>query len=110
MLLQPGANWAPVKKAGILLVKYPSHESLGAGDIMMTYQMEQFPRHWSFVRGIHWSTVNSPYKGHGRRALIFYLGLKNDWVSIPNIGDLRRHRAHYNGTVMVIQTTAQNTA
>ena len=30
-----------------------------------------FPRYWPFVRGIHWSPVNSPHKGQWRGALIF---------------------------------------
>ena len=32
-----------------------------------------FPRHWSFVRWIHWSPVNSPHKGQWRGALMFSL-------------------------------------
>ena len=44
-----------------------------------------FPRYWPFVRGIHRSPVNSPYKGQYREA-----------------GDLiRYHRAHYDVTVML---------
>ena len=34
---------------------------------------KHFPRHWSFVRGIHRSPVNSPYKGQWRGALMFSL-------------------------------------
>ena len=30
---------------------------------------KHFPRYWSFVRGIHRSSVNSPHKGQWRRAL-----------------------------------------
>ena len=33
---------------------------------------KHFPRHWSFVRGIHWSSLNSP---NWRRALIFFFDL-----------------------------------
>ena len=34
---------------------------------------KHFPRHWTFVRGIHRSPVNSPHKGHWRGALLFSL-------------------------------------
>ena len=37
------------------------------------HQMEIFPRYWSFVRGIHRSTVNSPHKGQWRGPLMFPL-------------------------------------
>ena len=57
----------------------------------------------TFVRGSHRSPVNSPHKGgqwHG--SLMFSLictwtsGCVNNWDD----GDLRRHRAHYDITVM----------
>ena len=32
---------------------------------------KHFPRHWQFVRGIHWSPVNSPHRKQWRRALMF---------------------------------------
>ena len=34
---------------------------------------KHFPRHWSFVRGIHRSPANSPHKGQWRGALMFSL-------------------------------------
>ena len=37
------------------------------------HEMEPFPRHWPFVRGIHRAPVNSPHKGQWREALIFSL-------------------------------------
>ena len=36
---------------------------------------KHFPHYWSFVRGIHWSPVNSPHKSQWRRALMFDLPL-----------------------------------
>ena len=36
------------------------------------HQMETFPRNWPFVRGIHWSQVNSPHKGQWPGALIIF--------------------------------------
>ena len=64
--------------------------------------METFPRYWPFVRGIHRSTVNSPHKGQWRGALMYSL----IWVWINGLvnnveaGVLRRHRVHYDVTVM----------
>ena len=65
-------------------------------------QWKHFPRHWSFVRGIHRSPVNSPHKGQWRGALMFSLscvGIKG-WVNNRKAGDLRRYRAHYDVIVM----------
>ena len=65
---------------------------------------KQFPRYWPFVRGIHRSPVNSPHKGQWRGALMFSLICTriNGWVNNDGAGDLRRHRAHYDVTVMTI--------
>ena len=63
---------------------------------------KHFPRYWPFVRGIHRSLVNSPHKGKWRGALMFSLiyARINGWVNNGEAGDLRRHRAHYDVTVM----------
>ena len=63
---------------------------------------KHFPRCWPFVRGIHWSPVNSLHKGQWRGALMFSLicARINGWVNNREAGDLRRHRAHYNVIVM----------
>ena len=63
---------------------------------------KHFPRYWPFVRGIHRSPVNSPHKGQWRGALMFSLICVwiNGWVNNRKAGDLRRHRAHYDDTVM----------
>ena len=68
-------------------------------------KFKHFPRYWSFVRGIHQSLVNSPHKGQGRRALMFFCfffiyARVNGWVSNRDAGDLRRHSAHYDVIVM----------
>ena len=34
---------------------------------------KHFPHCWLFVRGIHWSPVNSPHRGQWRGALMFSL-------------------------------------
>ena len=61
--------------------------------------------HWPFVRGIHLSPVNSPHRGQWRGALVFYLiyARINGWVNIRKAGDLRRHPAHYDVTVMILE-------
>ena len=66
------------------------------------HQMEPFPRYWSFVWGIHRSPVNSTHKGQWRGALMFSLicAWINGWVNNGAAGDLRRHRAHYDVTIM----------
>ena len=63
---------------------------------------KHFPRYWPFVRGIHRSPVNLPHKGQLRGALIFSLicTRTNIWVNNRDSGDLRRHCAHYDVTVM----------
>ena len=50
------------------------------------------------------SPVNSPYKGQWRGTLMFCLTCAwiNGWVNNREAGDLRRHRAHYDVTVMSI--------
>ena len=55
-----------------------------------------------FVRGIHRSPVNSLHKGQRRGALMFSLICvwTNNCVNNRDAGDLRRHRAHYDVTVM----------
>ena len=65
---------------------------------------KHFPRYWPFVRGIHRSPVNSPHKGQWRGALMFSLICTriNGWVNNGEAGDLRRHRAHYDVTVMCL--------
>ena len=66
---------------------------------------KHFPRYWPFVRGIHRSPVNSPNKGQWHGALMFSLicAWINDWVNNRKAGDLRRHRAHYDVSVMIIR-------
>ena len=64
---------------------------------------KHFPPYWPFVRGIHRSPVNSPHKGHWREALMFSLicAWINGWVNNHENDDLRRHRAHYDVTVLL---------
>ena len=63
---------------------------------------KHFPRYWPFVRGIHRTPLNSPHKGQWRGALMFSLICTwiYGWVNNGKADDLRRHRAHYDVTVM----------
>ena len=63
---------------------------------------KHFPHNWSFVGGIHRSSVNSPHNGQWRGALMFSLicAWTNDWVNNGKACDLRCHRAHYDVIVM----------
>ena len=65
---------------------------------------KHFPHYWSFVRGIYWSPVNSPQKGQLRGALMFSLicAWINGWANIREAGDLRRHRVHYDVTIILL--------
>ena len=58
---------------------------------------KHFPHHWSFVRGIHRSSLNSPHKGQWRGTLMFSLicAWTEAWVNDREASDLRHHRAHY---------------
>ena len=52
---------------------------------------KHFLCHWPFVRGIHWSPVDSTHKGQWYRALMFPLiyTLINVWANNRDTGDLR---------------------
>ena len=76
--------------------------SRGSNNAWWRHQMKTFPRYWPFVLGILRSPVNSTHKGRWRGALIFSLicAWTNGLVNSRNDGDLRRHRAHYDVSVM----------
>ena len=65
--------------------------------------METFPIYLPFVRGIHRWLVSSPQKGQGRGALMYSLNCAwtNGWVNNRDAGELRRHHAHYDDTVIM---------
>ena len=64
------------------------------------HQMEPFT---ALLRVIQQSTLNSPHKGQWRGAFMFYLicAWINRWVNNREAGDLRRHRPHYDVTLML---------
>ena len=82
----------------ILWVMGINHDELQIGMVTTV----PFPRFWLFLWGIHRSPVKSPHKGRWRGALMFYLicAWTSCWVHNRDAGDLRRHRAHYDITVM----------
>ena len=61
-----------------------------------------FPCYWPFVQGIHRSPLNFPHEGQWRGALKLSLicAWINGWINNREAGDLRRHRAHYDVTVV----------
>ena len=63
-----------------------------------------FPRYWTFVRRIHRSSVNSPHIGQWRTVAMLSLtcAWTNSWANNGDTCDLRRHRAHYDVSVMFI--------
>ena len=63
---------------------------------------KRFPRYWPFVQGIYRWPVNSPHKGQWRGALMFSLicAWINGWLNNREAGDLKRHHAHCDVTVM----------
>ena len=92
-------NWG-VWQNGYLLVWIGQGEFWSSHDDVIEWK--HFLRYWSFVRGIHWSPVNSPHKGQWRRALMFSLicAWIKSWVNNREAGDLRRHRAHHDVIVL----------
>ena len=69
---------------------------------MATSSSGKFPRYWPFVGGIHRSPVNSPHKGqwHGASVFSVICAWTNGWVNNRGAGDLKRHRSHYDVTVI----------
>ena len=66
------------------------------------HQMETFSALLALCAGNSPVPVNSPHKGQWRGALMFSLICVwiNNWVNNREAGDLRRHRSHYDVTVM----------
>ena len=98
----------------VLLCSYAVRSGIGQRTLHMpnvhmhedVIKRKHFPRYWSIVLGIHRSPVNSPHKGKWRGALMFFLicAWINVWVNNDEAGDLRRHRAHYDVTLMELQS------
>ena len=74
----------------------------GGGDKIIhddVIKWKHFPRYWSFLSGIHRSPVERPVS----RSLVFSLicAWTNGWANSRNGGDLRRHCARYDVTVII---------
>ena len=65
-------------------------------------KLKHFPRYWPFVRGVPRSPVNFPHTSQWRGALYVFFDPRMDkGLSTPRYaGDLKRHHAHYDVTVM----------
>ena len=98
---QVKSNWGNINWLTTILISSSSpwfHDDV--------IKWKHFPRYWPFVPGIHRSPVNSPHKGQWRGALMFsliYVWI-NGSVNNGEAGDLRRHRAHYEVTVLLALT------
>ena len=68
------------------------------------HEMETLSHYWPFVLGIYRSPVNSHHKGQWRGALMFSLicAWIKGWSNNGEARDSRRHRAHYDVTVMYL--------
>ena len=66
------------------------------------HQMETFPRHWPFVKGLHRPSMDFPEKGQWSGVLMFSLmcAWTKGWANKRDVYDSRRLRAHYDVTVM----------
>ena len=89
LLCQPEIELVPV----VLIIQY-AHDDVT--------KWKHFPRYWPFLRGILWWPVDSPHNGQWRGAMMFSLicAWINGWFHNRDAGDFRRHRSHYDVTVM----------
>ena len=90
----PLSSWSDEMRVHVVLMgvwnsKTPSRQN-SDDDVI---KWKHFPRNRPFVRGIHWSPVNSTHNGQWRGALMFSLiwTWTNGWVNNRDAGDLRRH-------------------
>ena len=98
--------WSLNRENRFILHRYP-----GIANMLSWYddviKWKHFPGYWPFVRGLHRSPVNSPYKGQWRVALMFSLicAWISGWANNGEAGDLGRHGTHYDVTVMSVLTS-----
>ena len=81
------------------------HDSIRLEMHLFMMTSSNFLRYWPFARGMHRLPVNSPHKGQWRGALMlsFIYAWINSWVNNREADDFRRHRAHYDVSVMFVQ-------
>ena len=94
-----GYIWIPARISDHILSKVYEEITYPFDDVI---EWKHFLYNWSFLRGIPQSPVNFPHKGLWRETLMFSLNCAwiNVWVNTQDAGDLRRHRANYDVTVM----------
>ena len=87
---------------GIITLEFPTCSTRPVHDDVIKWK--HFLRYWPFMRRIHRFPVNSAHKGQWRGALMFSLISTwiNRWVNNPEAGNLRRHRAHCDVSVMLV--------
>ena len=80
-----------------LLVFYISPGYFIEHTCIMVSTWNHFPRYWTFVRGIHRSSVNPPLKGLVKRAVMFVLmsNWTNGRTNRSEAGKLRCLDAHF---------------
>ena len=77
----------------------------GHGNHDDVIKWKHFPRCWPFVRGIHRSPVTGTKASDAKLwCFLWSAPEKTGWVNNLEAGDLRRHRAHYDVTVMIMIT------
>ena len=70
--------------------------------MMASPKWKPLPRYWPFLGGNHRSSVDSPHKGQWQGALFSLICAKTiGWENNRDAGYSRRHRVHYDVTVIV---------
>ena len=97
MNLPTGVNRKQEIYALSLFVSHEYRKTMPTWGCMFT------PSWWRHQMETFSALLDSPYKGQWRGALMFPLicAWTNGWANKGDTGDLRRHRAHYDVTVMV---------
>ena len=93
--IQQGILWSLKFKLSSIVTPKAVHDDV--------IKWKHFPRYWPFVRGIHWSPVNSLHKSQWRGALAFSLIWINAWVNNREAGDLRCHCPYYDVIVITLR-------
>ena len=83
----------------------PVHWHIHESQSWWRHQMETISALLALCTGNSPVPVNSPHKGQWRGAVVFSLiyAWINDGVNNREAGDLRRHRAHYDVNVMMLE-------
>ena len=95
-------NLGPCYNRMIYSKIFPIAHPCGRDRAWWRREMETFSALLTLCVGIYRSPMNSPHKGQWRWTLMFSLicAWTNGWVNNRDASDLRRHRAHYDVTVM----------